>query len=212
MNYYKFHIGDYQSHTAHLDPLEDIAYRRMMDLYYLHERELPLDVAKICKAIRMRSHSDCIEYVLEEFFTETEKGYKHKRICEEIAKAGDKKQKARESALARWGKEKDANALQTECAGNAPITHNPLPTTHNPLSFAQFWNVYPKKKGKSDAEKKWPKLKPEEQQQAFSDCQERYRYSDSQFIPYGSTYLNKKFWEDELTQPDQSGRFGDGAI
>ena len=35
MNYYPFHVGDYIAHTAHLHPLEDIAYRRMLDLYYM---------------------------------------------------------------------------------------------------------------------------------------------------------------------------------
>lgn len=28
MHYYNFHIGDYASHTRHLSPIEDIAYRR----------------------------------------------------------------------------------------------------------------------------------------------------------------------------------------
>ena len=40
MNYYPFHIGDYASHTRHLTLMEDLAYRRLLDLYYLHERPL----------------------------------------------------------------------------------------------------------------------------------------------------------------------------
>jgi len=68
MNYYPFNIGDYSAHTAFLDPLEDIAYRRLLDIYYLHESPLENDIDKLSKAIRMRTHSDCIEYVLKEFF------------------------------------------------------------------------------------------------------------------------------------------------
>ena len=34
MIYYPFHIGDYIAHTAHLDPIEDCAYRRLLDAYY----------------------------------------------------------------------------------------------------------------------------------------------------------------------------------
>ncbi|NDC25981.1 MAG: DUF1376 domain-containing protein, partial [Proteobacteria bacterium] len=34
MHYYPFHVGDYQAHTAHLTNTEDLAYRRMLDLYY----------------------------------------------------------------------------------------------------------------------------------------------------------------------------------
>ncbi|MCP4984979.1 MAG: YdaU family protein, partial [Colwellia sp.] len=47
MHYYQFNIGDYTSHTSHLDPLEDIAYRRMLDWVYLHESPLPLSVKQI---------------------------------------------------------------------------------------------------------------------------------------------------------------------
>jgi len=133
MKYYKFHIGDYQSHTGHLEPLEDIAFRRMIDWQYLHEKPLPLDVACICKAIRMRSHSDCIEYVLQEFFIETEEGYINPRVDHDIAAFREKSQKARLSALSRWGKDDDANAMRThsecsqkECEGNAnQLTNKP---------------------------------------------------------------------------------------
>ena len=41
MNYYPFHLGDYAAHTAHLEPMEDLAYRRMLDAYYLREAPLP---------------------------------------------------------------------------------------------------------------------------------------------------------------------------
>jgi len=133
VNYYKFHIGDYQSHTAHLDPLEDIAYRRMMDWCYLHERDLPLDIEKIAKAIRMRSHCDCIEYVLSEFFQLSENGYINKRITSEVEQYQSKSQKARESAEARWKGNADANALRPECEGNA--NHKPLTINHKPLTI-----------------------------------------------------------------------------
>jgi len=35
MHYYQFNIGDYASHTRHLSDLEDLAYRRLLDAYYL---------------------------------------------------------------------------------------------------------------------------------------------------------------------------------
>lgn len=132
MHFYKFHIGDYKSHTSHLDPLEDIAYRRMMDWQYLHERELPLDIQSICKAIGMRSHSECIEYVLQEFYEETDTGYINKRVTREITEFHNKSQKARESAKARWSKDADnANALRTHSEGNA--NHKPLTINHEPV-------------------------------------------------------------------------------
>ena len=54
MHYYQFNIGDYASHTRHLDLLEDLAYRRILDLYYLHERPLNGDATLVAKQIGMR--------------------------------------------------------------------------------------------------------------------------------------------------------------
>jgi hypothetical protein len=67
----------------------------------------------------MRSHSDCIATVLQEFFERTADGWIHHRANKEIEKVGDKSQKASASAKARWSKPKDANALRTQSEGNA---------------------------------------------------------------------------------------------
>ena len=83
MHYYSFNIGDYASHTSHLDPLEDIAYRRMIDWCYLHEESLPEDVDQIARLIRMREHCTCIANVLHEFFTLDDDGYSNERINSE---------------------------------------------------------------------------------------------------------------------------------
>ena len=131
MHYYQFNIGDYQSHTAHLSDTEDLIYRRLLDWYYLHEIPIPLDSEQTARQIRMRSHSDCIASVLQEYFEKTEHGWIHHRADKEIAKTGDKSIKASASAKARWDKVKDANALPTQSEGNA--THNTLPKTHNTL-------------------------------------------------------------------------------
>lgn len=121
MHYYQFNIGDYKSHTEHLSEMEDLAYRRLLDWYYLHETPIPLDITEVSRQIRMRSHTECIATVLQEYFDRTESGWTHGRADKEIAKAGEKSTKASASAKARWGK-KDANALPTQSEGNA--THN----------------------------------------------------------------------------------------
>lgn len=122
MHYYQFNIGDYKSHTEHLSEMEDLTYRRLLDWYYLHESPIPLDELEVARQIRMRLHSDCIAVVLREYFERTDDGWIHHRANKELAKAGDKSQKASESAKARWNKQKDANALQPHCESNA--THN----------------------------------------------------------------------------------------
>lgn len=129
MHYYQFNIGDYKSHTEHLSEMEDLTYRRLLDWYYLHETPIPLDELEVARQIRMRSHSDCIAVVLREYFERTPDGWIHHRANKELAKAGDKSQKASESAKVRWSKQKDANALPTQSEGNA--THNTEHITQN---------------------------------------------------------------------------------
>jgi len=115
MHYYQFNIGDYKSHTSHLTESEDLAYRRMLDWAYLHEKPLPKEIDEIARLIRMRTHSDCIATVLREFWQEVEDGYINERVQRELDKIGEKSSKARASARARW----DANAMRTQCEGNA---------------------------------------------------------------------------------------------
>ena len=100
MNYYPFNVGDYSAHTAHLEPMEDLAYRRLLDAYYLREQPLPADVQATAKLVRMRSMAADVESVLNEFFTLTEDGWRHSRCDAEIERMRDKQTKARASAQA----------------------------------------------------------------------------------------------------------------
>lgn len=128
MYYYSFNIGDYQSHTSHLSEIEDLVYRRLLDWYYLHECPIPLDESEVSRQIRMRTHIESIAIVLQEYFERTDDGWIHHRANKEIAKAGDKSEKASASAKARWNK-RDANALPTQSESNA--THNTIPNTQD---------------------------------------------------------------------------------
>jgi uncharacterized protein YdaU (DUF1376 family) len=128
MYYYQFNIGDYQSHTSHLSEIEDLVYRRLLDWYYLHETPIPLNEDEVSRQIRMRSHTESISIVLQEYFERTDDGWIHHRANKEIAKADEKSVKASASAKARWSK-KDANALPTQSESNA--THNTLPITQD---------------------------------------------------------------------------------
>jgi len=137
MHYYKFNIGDYASHTQHLDEIEDLAYRRMLDWCYLHESPLPDDPKQVSRLIRMRSHSESIAVVLQEFFLLGDFGWYQPKVMREIDQYKDKSKKAKASAEARWAKKpikSDANALQTESECNAnhkPRTINQEPLTKN---------------------------------------------------------------------------------
>lgn len=150
MHHYAFHIGDYAAHTGHLDPLEDLAYRRAIDAYMLSEGPLPADKAEVARRIRMRDHIDVVSAVLEEFFTLTEDGWRNARCDAEIEKVQCKSSKARSSAAKRWHSSSDASAEQPHSEGNANAeptqcdddanamrthsernaTQDPIPNTH----------------------------------------------------------------------------------
>ena len=73
MHFYQFHIGDYKSHTHHLSHIEDLAFRRLLDYYYLHE--VPIKQRDIARQIGMRDYEQEVLSILDEFFESTEKGY-----------------------------------------------------------------------------------------------------------------------------------------
>ena len=80
--------------------MEDLAYRRLLDVYYMREEALPADIQATAKLVRMRSMAADVECVLHEFFTLTDAGWTHKRCDAEIAKMQDKQAKARASGIA----------------------------------------------------------------------------------------------------------------
>lgn len=148
MNFYDFHIGDYASRTGHLDPMEDLAYRRMLDLYYVREQALPLDVQEIARLIRMRDQAATIRDVLNEFFTETPEGYTHDRCEATIAAAVDKRTKAQASAAKRWDSERTANAMPTHCER----TRNAKPMQSEGNAPSPIPSPIPKKKDSASAQ------------------------------------------------------------
>ena len=130
MNYYPFHLGDYAAHTAHLEPMEDLAYRRLLDLYYLREGPLPADPAEVARLLRLREHAEEVQTVLNEFFFEADGGWRHARCDDETLRMQDRQTKAKASAEAsvnarRTNAQRTLNERSTD--GELP-TPTPTPT------------------------------------------------------------------------------------
>jgi len=139
MQYYQFHIGDYISATAHLSPNEDLAYRRMLDLYYSSEKQLPADIPSLTR--RLRLGSDDVQNVLREFFELRDDGYHNDRCDEEISrflawvdtqrangrKGGRRKKQPQKNPSLTHGK-----PIANPSLTHGQATHNPEPITHNP--------------------------------------------------------------------------------
>jgi len=131
MNYYPFHIGDYISHTSHLSDAEDLAYRRMIDLYYQTEEPFK-DVAWVAR--RIKSTSEIVKLLLEEFFEFDSDVWRSKRADEEIAKYRLKADSARNANRIKTEKK---SVLITELKSelisepNHIVTNNQEPITNN---------------------------------------------------------------------------------
>ena len=229
MNYYEHHIGDYAAATGHLSLIEDAIYSRLLRRYYLQEQPLPADVAQVARLCGARAADEvaAVEVVLHEFFQREADGWHNKRADEEIARYQDKQAKARASAEARWGKDakpsdsdRNAPAMRPHSEGNAhqsPDTSNQAEKQEQkrvqpaaaPCRFADFWAVYPNKKGRQEAEKTWRRRKLDPicddliaHVQLMQTADDGWRRG---YIPMGSTYLNQARWEDI---PQQNARAG----
>lgn len=156
MNYYEHHLGDYAAATAHLTWDEDLAYTRLLRAYYHHEKPLPIEVKELYRLVRASSSAQkkAVDGVLREFFVQQQDGWHQKRCDEEIARYQEKRAKAQRSADARWNAKRtdsdgnanasssgmrthseriepdDANALRSECEGNAPSLQSPIPVSN----------------------------------------------------------------------------------
>ena len=140
MHYYQFNIADYRKDTQHLNPLEHYIYRELMDWCYLDERPIPKETQWITRRLRLGSDSDTmINDVLNEFFTETEKGWVHKRILKEIEKYKSflDKQRVNGSKGGRPKKPKPNPSL-TQTKPKKTLTTNHKPLTNNQKSNGRF--------------------------------------------------------------------------
>jgi len=101
VNYYPFHVGDYLSHTRHLSLMEDLAYRRILDWVYLHERPFNDSAANVARLIGMGEHIGPVETVLREFFNFVEGvGWLNSRATLVLAEFQAKKRQASKAGKA----------------------------------------------------------------------------------------------------------------
>lgn len=201
MNFYPFHIGDYLSHTSHLTDEEDLAYRRMIDLYY--QTETPFDdTAKLAR--KVRASFEVVGSLLTEFFVYEDGAWHNKRADAEIAKYQAMKDGGRKGAALRWRKGGDSLPIALPTQSLMP-TKNQEPRTikkHiSPNGFDLFWNAYNKKVGKPNTLKQWAKIKPDEElvkiivSKALADSDAK---PDNKFRKDPERWLKGQHWLDEI--------------
>jgi uncharacterized protein YdaU (DUF1376 family) len=132
MHYYQFNIGDYNKHTMHLSPIEDITYRRLLDMYYDTEAPIPTDIPWVSR--RLRIESGIVKAILNEFFEYTENGYINGRADAEIASYHGFLEKQKLNGI-KGGRPKKTHGIPKP---NPSLTQNnpkqeTLNTNHKPL-------------------------------------------------------------------------------
>jgi uncharacterized protein YdaU (DUF1376 family) len=154
VNFYPFHIGDYISHTSHLTDEEDLAYRRMIDLYYMGEVPFPDDAAWIAR--RVKSNPAIVLTLLNEYFELLEDGFWHSsRADKEIAKYHYLQESGKKGAEKRWGNREEkhtqstpnslpiATPIATKTKNQEPLTKNHIKTTPTPGGVSDdLWNDF----------------------------------------------------------------------
>ena len=104
-------------------------------------------------------------------------------------------------------KENNTSSTNNTSINNTP--YNPPKGENKKINeelFNKLWNEYPKKKSKGNVEKWFEKNKPSEDlinlmidKLKILKTTEQWTKKNGQFIPYPTTWLNAKGWEDEVT-------------
>ena len=125
MHYYQFNIGDYASHTRNLSLLEDLAYRKLLDEYYLHERPLNGCITDVARQIGMKDYQAEVAFVLKSFFTNKEDAWINKRADREIMHYASKLDQASRAGKASAEVRRNGRSTDVQLTNNQqPITNN----------------------------------------------------------------------------------------
>ena len=135
MHYYQFNIGDYASHTRYLTPMQDLIYRRLLDLYYLHEKPIPEDNPS--QYIGLNDCSTDVQRVLNDYFILTPKGWINKRADEQIAEYKNKQRSASAAGKKSAEVRKASKDAGLERPLNERTTSVQLTNNHKPITINQ---------------------------------------------------------------------------
>ena len=137
MHYYSFHVSDYIHDTAHLSAYEDLAFRRLLDLYYTSEKPIPNKTHEVARRIRMSAQINAVQTVLEEFFMFDMENdcWFHKRCDKAIADYQAKAERNREVGKlgGRPKANPSANPQETQVVSKHNPNQEPITNNHKPI-------------------------------------------------------------------------------
>lgn len=141
MHFYDFNIGEYAKKTQHLTNEEDLAYRRLLDMYYDTEKPIAnpsLSGGLATLSRRLRVSEQAIKNVLDEFFPDGVNKHAEEKITAYYAYI------AKQTANGKiGGRPKRTQAKPTvkpkkpSAKPTLTTNHLPLPTNQEPLTTNQ---------------------------------------------------------------------------
>ena len=201
MHHYPFHIGDYRAATAHLSNEHDLAYRRLLDMYYDTEAPIPLDTQWVAR--RLRLETEVVQFVLDDMFERTDDGWHNARCDDELSRYTAIVERNRANGKSGG---RPRSARNRRAVSDPKPNGNPLGTQREPSVvlgswFSEFWERYGKKVDKPAAERAFAKAKPDEATfAAILKAAAAYVEAtpDKAFRRNPATWLNARGWEDEI--------------
>jgi len=206
VNWYKFRYAEYAMQTRHLTELEDLVYRRCIDLYYGHKQPFP-NAEWVAKRIQI-SDVQVVDSVLKEFFRFGEEGYSYQQADDDLSDFEVKSQKARDAVNARWqirsySERNTLDKKREEKTREEKKINIPLAAIAS--RFSEFWSAWPagqRKYGKEAALTSWVKQALDGEADVIVAHVLKSRESEgwlSGYIPAPTTYLNQRRWDNQTT-------------
>jgi uncharacterized protein YdaU (DUF1376 family) len=190
--------------TRHLTELEDLVYRRCIDLYYGHKQPFP-NAEWVAKRIQI-SDVQVVDSVLKEFFRFGEEGYSYQQADDDLSDFEVKSQKARDAVNARWSirSYSERNTLEKK-REEKTREEKKIPLAAIASRFSEFWSAWPagqRKYGKEAALASWVKQALDGEADVIVAHVLKSRESEgwlSGYIPAPTTYLNQRRWDNQTT-------------
>jgi len=146
LHYYQFNIGDYSSHTSRLSIIEDLTYRRLLDLYYLTERPFNGCSTDVARDIGLQDYQKEVDYILGKFFPKDGDFWVNNRCKSEVeayqskkvkaSKAGKASAEARKTKASKQAFNDRSTTVQQE-SNDRSTKHKPITKNQEPITSKQ---------------------------------------------------------------------------
>jgi len=114
----------------HLSNEEDLAYRRLLDMYYDTENKIPLDTQWVARRIRIEPAVVC--NVLNDMFIKQEDGWFHAR-CDDVIKQYHAMAEKNRANGRLGGRKKNPVGIDSQPIAKATINDKPITINNKPI-------------------------------------------------------------------------------